>query len=101
MTHPVGQKEPNAFGLYDMHGNVWQQCEDFFGFNYYKTSPTENPGGPTKNDATRNRLFGGYLHSLRGGSWEMMPNDCRATHRVADFYGSTGFRVVVPTFRTP
>ena len=45
MTHPVGQKEANTFGLYDMHGNVWQWCQDWFDENYYGKSEAENPQG--------------------------------------------------------
>ena len=47
MTHPVGQKRPNAWGLHDTHGNVWQWCADWFRPDYYKTSPSAQPTGPT------------------------------------------------------
>ena len=45
-THPVGQKRPNGFGLYDMHGNVWEWCWDWYGDGYYKHSLTDDPTGP-------------------------------------------------------
>jgi formylglycine-generating enzyme required for sulfatase activity len=45
-SHPVGEKKPNAWGLYDMHGNIWQWCEDWYDPAYYAHSPTDDPDGP-------------------------------------------------------
>lgn len=94
-THPVGQKEANVFGLYDMHGNVGQWCEDWSGSAYYGNSEPENPQG----------LAEGACHVLRGGFWGSAPGLCRSAYRVAVSRDSRqsciGFRVVVPAFRTP
>ena len=99
-THPVGQKEANAFELYDMHGNVSQWCQDFYGENYYGKSEAENPQGPSQ----------GAWHLSRGGSWGSTPMDfpyCRSAYRASDSIWLTascwtGFRVVlVPSFKTP
>jgi len=58
-THPTGQKQPNAWGLYDMVGNVWEWVQDWYDANYYKNSPSSDPVGPTS----------GTSRVQRGGSW--------------------------------
>jgi formylglycine-generating enzyme required for sulfatase activity len=70
-THPVGQKVPNAWGLYDVHGNVWEWVQDCYDDSYYGESPRVDPKGPAS----------GEYRVLRGGSWNDDPDYCRAAHR--------------------
>ena len=70
-THPVGQKEPNELGLYDMSGNVWEWCNDWYDPDYYKNSPGNNPKGPSS----------GSYRVLRGGSWGNVRQGCRVANR--------------------
>jgi formylglycine-generating enzyme required for sulfatase activity len=70
-THPVASKEPNAFGLYDIHGNVYEWCWDWFDEGYYSQSPESDPVGPAT----------GSLRTCRGGSWSTIARYCRSAAR--------------------
>ncbi len=95
-TKPVGSYKANAFGLYDMHGNVWEWCQDWYDEDYYKTSPIKDPQGPQKGEA----------RVLRGGSWNYVGWYCRSAYRgrsaPGDRFDNLGFRVVcAAAARTP
>jgi sulfatase modifying factor 1 len=70
-VHQVGLKTPNAFGLYDMHGNLWEWCHDYYGEDYYKQSPEMDPTGP----------FAGGKRVLRGGAWYDFTRSTRSASR--------------------
>jgi formylglycine-generating enzyme required for sulfatase activity len=69
-THPVGQKKPNAWGLYDMHGNVWEWCSDW-SRREYTTTAVDDPTGPAI----------GSLRVIRGGGWYGDARGCRSAYR--------------------
>jgi formylglycine-generating enzyme required for sulfatase activity len=81
-THAVGQKKPNAWGLYDMYGNVSQWCEDAYDPGYYQASPAADPHGPPAAGRDVKR-------ALRGGNWKASPEMCRATYRQGERSGNT------------
>ncbi len=87
-TQIVGSYAPNAFGLHDMHGNLFEWCADRLDRRYYHSSPTDDPPGPE----------GGRYRVIRGGDWYSDARDCRSAFRYSDvpegtFY-ALGFRVV-------
>ena len=73
-THKGGQKKPNPWGLYDMHGNVAEWCNDLYAGNYYGKSPGKDPRGPKE----------GKERVLRGGSWKSSAETCRSAYRTSD-----------------
>ena len=71
-TQPVGQKSPNAWGIFDMHGNVAEWCNDMYAEDYYADSPSDNPRGALQSET----------YVLRGGAWNCSPESCRASYRI-------------------
>ncbi|MGI0488883.1 formylglycine-generating enzyme family protein [Pantanalinema rosaneae CENA516] len=99
-TTPVGSFPANAFGLYDMHGNVWEWCADHWHDNYADKPNDLKLDGNTPWTSTNERAN----RSLRGGSWNGYPRLCRSAIRVNDHPGErldyNGFRVVCRAART-
>jgi formylglycine-generating enzyme required for sulfatase activity len=92
-THPVGEKRPNAWGLYDVLGNVWEWCADWYADDYFGSSPAVDPPGPAT----------GTLRVLRGCSFRYEVRRCRIAYRVgydptARYYNS-GLRLAADVER--
>jgi formylglycine-generating enzyme required for sulfatase activity len=86
-AHPVGQKLPNPWGIFDMHGNVYEWVNDWYGQSYYASTPASDPPGPTT----------GSYRVARGGFWGDNAQYCRSAYRSAaspgNRYGDIGFRL--------
>jgi formylglycine-generating enzyme required for sulfatase activity len=103
-TNKVGSYKPNAWGLYDMHGNVAEWCSDFYDPDYYKNSPAVDPQGPEKGVlptgyTSRNKPGPGLFYKVaRGGCWLDDGRACRSAYRFRAMpnepYRLIGFRVV-------
>jgi formylglycine-generating enzyme required for sulfatase activity len=88
-TSPVGRFRPNAWGLYDMHGNVWEWCWDWYGEEFYKSSRVDDPSG----------LLQASRRVERGGGWDDDPRGCRSAPRnwgtPVHRFGDLGFRLAL------
>jgi formylglycine-generating enzyme required for sulfatase activity len=95
-TAKGGTYPANAWGLYDMHGNLWQWCSDWYDKDYYKSSPKTDPQGPAK--GVLSTTYNDFYRVIRGGCWLDEARACRSAYRFRamphDNYRLIGLRVV-------
>jgi formylglycine-generating enzyme required for sulfatase activity len=102
-THVVGQKNPNAFGLHDMSGNVWEWCKDWYGWGYYSVSPGTDPLGPASGDlrVVRGGGFDGvFWDDIGAHTWISGGRLCRSAIRVRRWDSSSSWDLGLRLVRT-
>ncbi len=95
---PVGRFKPNAWGLYDMHGNAQQHCADWYNYQYYKASPTDNPKGPSDDAMGPSRR---KYRVARGSCFDSLPADARSAARGSGGPDSASYTTGLRVAMTP
>lgn len=83
-THPIGQKKPNHWGIYDMYGNVWEWVQDKWHDKYNEVAPSDGSAWRDENN---------FSHVVRGGSWDNNADGCRSATRYKSFSGDCSYNI--------